>query len=185
MAETLDLLQAHLGRQDGPAKVVVWAHNSHIGDARATEMGERGELNIGQLARERYGRKAVLVGLTTDHGTVTAASSWGSPVERKNVRRALPNSYEAVFHDTGYARFLLTWREGDPIAMGLREPRLERAIGVVYRPEAERASHYFRARFSDQFDALLHFDETRGVEPLERTAEWEEGEVPETFPFAM
>jgi erythromycin esterase-like protein/predicted phosphoribosyltransferase len=185
MAETLGLLDEHLGRRDGPAKIVVWAHNSHLGDARATEMGERGELNVGQLAREKYGRDAVLVGLTTDHGTVTAASSWGAIAERKNVRRGLAGSYEATFHHAGYARFLLTWREGDPLVQHLRDPKPERAIGVIYRPDTERASHYFRARLSDQFDAVLHFDETRAVEPLERTAEWDEGEVPETFPFAV
>jgi erythromycin esterase-like protein len=185
MAETLEALVAHLDRQSGPAKVVVWAHNSHLGDARATEMGRRGELNVGQLVRERYGRGAVLVGFTTHHGTVTAASDWGGPAERKRVRPALPGSYEAMFHATGLARFLLALRDGGTVSEGLRDPGLERAIGVVYRPETERRSHYFYARLPDQFDAVLHFDETRAVEPLERTAEWDAGEVPETFPFAV
>ncbi len=185
MAETLDALVAHLERQAGRAKVVVWAHNSHLGDARATQMGQRGELNIGQLVRERYGRAAVLVGFTTHHGTVTAASDWGGPAERKRIRPALPGSYEALFHTTGLARFLLTWREGDPVTEGLRDPGLERGIGVIYRPESERLSHYFYARLPEQFDAVLHFDATRAVEPLERSAEWEAGEVPETFPFAV
>ena len=148
-------------------------------------MGQRGELNVGQLVRERYGRDAVLVGFTTHHGTVTAASDWGGPAERKRVRPALAGSYEALFHAAQPARFLLTWREGDTATERLRDPRLERAIGVIYRPETERMSHYFRARLPDQFDAVLHFDETRAVEPLERTAEWEAGEVPETFPFAV
>jgi erythromycin esterase-like protein len=163
---------------------VVWAHNSHVGDARATEMGKRGELNIGQLARERYGRDAVLVGFTTNHGTVTAASDWGAPAERKFVRQALLGSYETLFHAAQVERFLLTWQD-KKLAEGLRSPRLERAIGVIYRPETERMSHYFFARLPDQFDAVLHFDDTRAVEPLERTAEWEAGEVPETFPFAV
>ncbi len=185
MAETLDALAAHLDRQGGRAKIAVWAHNSHLGDARATEMGERGELNLGQLVREKYGREALLVGFTTHHGTVTAASEWDAPAECKRARPALPGSYEALFHDTGLARFLLILREGDELAKGLREPRLERAIGVIYRPETERMSHYFRARLPDQFDAVLHFDETRTVEPLERTAGWDAGEVPETFPFAV
>jgi erythromycin esterase-like protein/predicted phosphoribosyltransferase len=185
MVETLEALVAHLGRQVGQAKVVVWAHNSHLGDARATEMGQRGELNVGQLVRERYGREAVLVGFTTHHGTVTAASDWGGPAERKNVRPALAGSHEALFHAARPARFLLTWRVGDKVTERLRDPRLERAIGVIYRPETERMSHYFRARLPDQFDAVLHFDETRAVEPLERTAEWQAGEVPETFPFAV
>ena len=185
MAETLDALVAHLDQQSGKAKVVVWAHNSHVGDARATEMGQRGELNIGQLTRERYGRAAVLVGFTTNHGTVTAASDWGAPAERKFVRQALTGSYEALFHAARIDRFLLTWRELDILAAGLCSPRLERAIGVIYRPETERLSHYFNARLGEQFDAVIHFDETRAVEPLERTAEWEAGEVPETFPFAV
>jgi erythromycin esterase-like protein len=185
MAETLEALFAHLNRAGGQAKIVVWAHNSHVGDARVTDMGQRGELNIGQLARERYRDDAVLVGFTTHHGTVTAASDWDAPAERKTVRPALPGSYEELFHATEIDRFLLTWNAGDNAAEGLREVRLERAIGVIYRPETERASHYFRTRLPSQFDAVFHYDETRAVEPLERTAEWDKGEVPETFPFAV
>jgi erythromycin esterase-like protein len=185
MAETLDALASHLERQGGRAKIAVWAHNSHIGDARATEMGERGELNVGQLAREHYGRDAVLVGFATHHGTVTASSGWGGPAERKRVRPALSTSYEAMFHDTQLERFLLTLGENQKVTDALWYPRLERAIGVIYLPETERLSHYFHARLSDQFDAVLHFDETRAVEPLERTAEWEAGEAPETFPFGV
>jgi erythromycin esterase-like protein len=185
MAEALDALLAHLDRQVGRAKVVVWAHNSHVGDARATEMGQRGELNIGQLARERYGREAVRIGFTTDHGTVTAASDWGGPAERKRVRPARPDSYEAAFHDTRLPRFLLAGEGVGKVSEALREPRLERAIGVIYRPETERASHYFQAWLPDQFEAVLHFDETRAVEPLERTSEWERGEPPETYPFGV
>jgi erythromycin esterase-like protein len=153
-------------------------------------MGQRGELNVGQLTREKYGRDAMLrdamlVGFTTHHGTVTAASDWGKPAERKRVRPALAGSYESLFDATQRARFLLVWNEADTVAERLRAPRLERAIGVIYRPDTERQSHYFRARLPDQFDAVLHFDETRAVEPLETTAEWEAGEVPETFPFAV
>jgi erythromycin esterase-like protein/predicted phosphoribosyltransferase len=185
MVETLEALVAHLGRQGRRAKLIVWAHNSHLGDARATAMGQRGELNVGQLVREKYGREAVLVGFTTDHGTVTAASDWHSVAERKRVRQALAGSCEALFHASLPARFLLIWQRNRELSEALREPRLERAIGVIYRPETERASHYFQARLSDQFDAVLHFDETRAVEPLEYTAEWEAGELPETFPFAV
>jgi erythromycin esterase-like protein len=185
MVETLDALVTHLNRQRANAKVVIWAHNSHLGDARATQMGERGELNVGQLVRERYGCDAVLVGFTTHHGTVTAASDWGGPAERKRVRPALADSYEALFHDTEIGRFLLNLREEDKSTNGLRKRKLERAIGVIYRPDTERQSHYFWARLADQFDAVLHFDETRAVEPLERTVEWDAGEVPETFPFAV
>jgi erythromycin esterase-like protein len=185
MAETLDALAAYLERRDGrPAKVVVWAHNSHLGDARATDMGQRGELNVGQLVRQRYGSNALQVGFSTHRGTVTAASNWDGPAERKRVRPALAGSYEAVFHETQVARFLLRCRDGDA-ARALSEPRLERAIGVIYRPDTERQSHYFNARLADQFDAVVHFDDTKAVEPLERTAEWEAGEVPETFPFGV
>ena len=185
MAETLDALVTHLGRKGRRAKLAVWEHNSHLGDARATEMGQRGELNVGQLTREKYGHEAVLVGFTTHHGTVTAASDWGKPAERKRVRPALAGSYEALFHTTGRDRFLLIPNDSDAMAQQLSAPRLERAIGVIYRPETERRSHYFRARLTDQFDAVLHFDETRAVKPLETTAEWEAGELPETFPFAV
>ncbi|MDQ3135714.1 MAG: erythromycin esterase family protein, partial [Acidobacteriota bacterium] len=184
MAETLGHLVAHLEGQGQQAKIVVWEHNSHLGDARATEMGERGELNVGQLVRERYGDDAVLVGFSTYTGTVTAAADWDAQPERKRVRPALKESYEALFHETGVPRFLLNLRDDDKTA-GLSEPRLERAIGVIYRPETERASHYFFARLPAQFDAVLHFDETRAVEPLERIAGWETGEAPETYPSGM
>ena len=185
MVETLDALVAHLNRGGGQAKVVVWAHNSHLGDARVTEMGQRGELNVGQLVREKYGREAVLIGFTTHHGTVTAASDWGGAAERKRVRPALPGSYETLFHSVLAAPFLLTWQTNEALGNALRDSRLEWAIGVIYRPETDRMSHYFQALLADQLDAVLHFDETRAVEPLEYTAEWEAGELPETFPFAV
>jgi erythromycin esterase-like protein len=183
MAETLDALVAHLESRGSAAKIVVWEHNSHLGDARATEIGEAGEFNVGQLVRERYAGESVLVGFTTHHGTVTAASNWDAPAERKGVRPALPGSYEALFHEVAIPRFMLDLRNGDP-AESLRESRLERAIGVIYRPETERQSHYFHARLADQFDAVLHFDETRAVEPLERAAA-PSGEVAETFPTGV
>jgi erythromycin esterase-like protein len=185
MVETLESLLAFLRTQDSRAKIVVWEHNSHLGDARATYMAQEGEWNVGQLVRERHGLDAVLIGFTTYQGTVTAASNWDAPAERKRVRPALASSYEALFHKIDLPRFLLTFRSTDHAAAALREPLLERAIGVIYRPETERASHYFQARISAQFDAVLHFDETRAVEPLERTADWEAGEVPETFPTGI
>jgi erythromycin esterase-like protein len=186
MAETLDNLVTHLDEhQEQPTKVVIWEHNSHLGDARATDMGAAGEFNVGQLVRQRYDRDAVLVGFSTHRGTVTAASNWGAPAERKRVRPALPESYEGLFHETGISRFLLNLRQENPAVVGLRQPRLERAIGVIYLPETERASHYFQARLPEQFDAILHFDETRAVEPLERTPQWETGEAPETFPYGV
>ncbi|HKN82665.1 MAG TPA: erythromycin esterase family protein, partial [Pyrinomonadaceae bacterium] len=174
-----------LGSQgQAAAKVAVWEHNSHLGDARATYMAEYGELNVGQLVRERYANEAVLVGFTTYSGTVTAASDWGGPAERKRVRPALSDSYEDLFHQQALGNFLLTLKDG-PAATALREPRLERAIGVIYLPQTERASHYFNARLSDQFDAVIHLNETRALEPLEREAVWESGEPPETFPTGV
>jgi erythromycin esterase-like protein len=187
MAETLEALAEYLGSKAEPAKIVVWAHNSHLGDARATEMGpKRGELNVGQLVRERYGKdKTVLVGFTTHHGTVTAASDWGGPAERKAVRPSLGESYEAVFHASRVGRFFLVLQPGEAITHALRDSRLERAIGVIYRPETERASHYFEAHLSDQFDAVIHIEKSLAVEPLERNSEWVAGEAPETYPFGV
>jgi erythromycin esterase-like protein/predicted phosphoribosyltransferase len=186
MADTLDSLAAHLGRQRGePAKIVVWAHNSHLGDARATEMGARGELNVGQLVRERHPGDCRLIGSTTYTGTVTAADDWGKPAERKWVRPALPDSVEELFHNAGANAFLLPFEKETQAAKLLRSARLERAIGVIYRPATERESHFFRARVADQFDAVIHITETRALEPLERTAGWEQGEAPETYPFAV
>jgi erythromycin esterase-like protein len=185
MAETLDHLVAHLDRQGNRTKVVVWAHNSHIGDARATDMGTSGELNVGQLVRQQYGKDAVLVGFSTYTGTVTAASDWGAPPERKRVRPALAGSYEALFHATELPQFLLNLRDNDEVGERLRKPRLERAIGVIYLPQSERVSHYFKARLSEQFDVMIHFDQTRALEPLERTPHWETGEAPETYPFGF
>ena len=185
MAETLDQLVAHLDRQGTLTKVVVWAHNSHLGDARATDMGDAGELNVGQLVRQQYGNDAVLVGFSTYTGTVTAASDWGAPAERKRVRPALSDSYEALFHDTQLPRFLLTLRQDGLVVEELRKSHLERAIGVIYLPQSERISHYFHARLAHQFDAMIHLDETRAIEPLEPTAHWETGEAPETYPFTF
>lgn len=185
MADTLDGLAQHLERQlKLPAKVVVWAHNSHLGDARATQMGEAGEWNLGQLAREKYGAGVKLVGFTTHRGTVTAASDWDGPAEQKRVRTALPESFEALFHQVDIPRFMLDLR-AEAVRDHLRLPRLERAIGVIYRPETERISHYFLAKLSDQFDAVLHFDETGAVGPIERSENWETGEAPETYPTGI
>ena len=186
MMESLGALEKHLSRTRGqPARIIVWAHNSHLGDARATQMGGRGELNLGQLTRERFGREVVSIGFTTHTGTVTAASDWDAPAERKQVRPSVEGSYERAFHETNCPRFYLNLREPRLVNDALRREHLERAIGVIYRPETEMVSHYFAARLSEQFDAVLHFDHTRAVEPLERTAEWETGEVEETFPSGL
>lgn len=183
MFDTLQALLAHQGPQ---AKAVVWAHNSHIGNAAATAMGWSGEFNIGQLCRNAYGEDAVLIGFGTDTGTVAAASDWGGEMEIKTVRPARPDSYEHAFRRTGLARTLTDWRSrtGDKAALAdlLSTPYLERAIGVVYRPETERMSHYFEAVLAEQFDAFIWFEQTKAVTPLGR--ERPHG-APETWPFGL
>jgi erythromycin esterase-like protein len=186
MAETLDALDTHFVRTHGHhEKIVVWAHNSHLGDARATEMARSGELNVGQLVRQKHGSQAVLLGFTTYAGTVTAASNWDEPAQCKVVRPAIAKSYESLFHDVGVPNFYLDLGRDAGLAAELNHARLERAIGVIYRPETERLSHYFHARLPAQFDAVLHYDQTRAVEPLERSGTWEPGELPETYPTAL
>ena len=184
MFETLDQLAAHLARSGREAKIVVWAHNSHVGNAAATEMHDRGEFNVGALARAHFGAQAQLIGFTTNAGTVSAASDWGAAVERKAIRPAIAGSYEELFHHLGVPRFALSF-EDPAIRAACAGPLLERAIGVIYRPQTERHSHYFSADLGAQFDAVLHIDHTRAVEPLERTALWEAGDVPETFPTGV
>lgn len=186
MADTLMNLDNHLSnRLSTPPKIVVWAHNSHLGDARATERARRGELNVGQLVRQSYKEEAVLIGFTTYHGTVTAASDWGASEHRKRVRPALPGSVEELFHRTGIARFMLPLRGRNEASIALSQDYLERAIGVIYMPETERQSHYFYAKLANQFDAVLHFDETHAVKPLDVTEQWEAGEAPETYPVGV
>lgn len=187
MAQTLQALIGHLDRAGGPekARIVVWAHNSHVGDARATEVSADGQLTIGQLAREQYGADCRLIGLSTYTGTVTAASDWGGIAERKTVRPALPGSIEELLHETGKTEFLVPMHDGSPATGALEVVRLGRAIGVIYRPETERQSHYFHVRPSDQFDAMIHIDTTRALEPLEPTSVWVAGENPETYPTGL
>ncbi len=167
MTEMLETLAAHLGTAEQPGKVVVWAHNTHTGDARATELGERGDHNIGQLIRQRYPEQTVLVGFTTYTGTVIASREWDAPGELKQVRPALDESYSGLFHSLGLGNFLLLLSEQPLAPEMVGEPRLERAIGVIYLPETERQSHYFEARLSQQFDAVIHIDESSAVEPLQ------------------
>jgi erythromycin esterase-like protein len=182
MAETLDALFHHLDQPRLPAKVVVWAHNSHVGDARHTEMGWSGQLTLGQLARERYERNAFLVGLTTYEGTVTAASDWGAPALVKRVVPGREDAYEGQLHDAGLRRDLLFFETGGEVDAR----RLERAVGVIYRPETERQSHYFQAELARQFDAVAHLDRTQALWPLDRDPGWiPEGEAPDTYPFGV
>jgi erythromycin esterase-like protein len=175
MVDTLMHLVDHLGG----ARATVWAHNSHVGDARATQLGEAGEFNLGQLVRELYPNSTHIVGFSTYTGTVTASSEWGGLTERKRVRRALPGSWEELLHETGLKNFLVDASE-------LPGRMLERAIGVIYRPETERMSHYFEARPAAQYDTLIHLDVTRAVEPLEPTSSWHAArDLAETFPFGV
>lgn len=181
MTDTIDALAAHLRRRTGEARIVVWEHNSHLGDASATEMGRRGELNVGQLVRERHPGDVRLIGFTTHDGTVTAASDWDGPAERKAVRPSLDGSWERLFHETGIDRFWVEVGDREPF-LG---PRLERAIGVIYLPRTERMSHYFHATLGRQFDAVIHLDRTRALEPLERWPIEHTKEAPETYPTAL
>ncbi|MBU3748958.1 MAG: hypothetical protein FGM52_00635 [Mycobacterium sp.] len=190
MAATLSALIEHLDRAGGPepARVVVWAHNSHVGDARATEVSVEGQLTIGQLAREQYGRDCRLIGFSTYSGTVTAASDWGGVAERKVVRPALAGSIEELLHEavtSESAAFIIPMHDGSPSAAALEVVRLGRAIGVIYLPQTERQSHYFHVRPSDQFDAMIHIDSTRALEPLEPTSVWIAGQNPETYPTGL
>jgi erythromycin esterase-like protein len=186
MAETLESLADHLAKRSGRSKVVVWAHNSHLGNARATEMRLRGEYNLGQLVRDEYGRTALLIGFSTYDGDVTASSDWDEPAQRMQVRPALPDSYESLFHRAFAGDFLIDLtRETDAVA-ALRSPRLQRAIGVIYRPDTERVSHYYQAVLPEQFDFMIHHDRTSALQPLERSGSWAHGEdAPETFPTAL
>lgn len=185
MMETLESLSNHIaGQLKKDSKIIVWAHNSHLGDASFTEMSKRGELNLGQLVRRMYKHESVLIGFTTNSGTVSAASGWGSPVERKKVRPALADSYEYLFHKAEIPNFALIMNDSNEFKE-LQDERLERAIGVIYRPDTERMSHYFYANLPKQFDIVIHLDETKALEPLEVTQLWKKGEFPETYPSGL
>lgn len=172
MAETLTILSNHLEKSfNKPAKIIVWAHNSHVGDARATEMGEQGEINIGQLIREQYDEDSYLIGFSTYQGFVTAASKWGGKAMRKPINPGIPGSYEELFHHVKYDNFLLNLTDDKQLEHYLHIPRLQRAIGVIYRPDTERESHYFFTRLPYQFNSLIHIDQTSAVEPLKSNEE--------------
>jgi erythromycin esterase-like protein len=185
MVETLQALDRHLASAGHPPRIAVWAHNSHLGDASATEMGDRGEWNVGQLVRERYGADAVLVGFSTHRGWVTAATEWDDPPECKRVREGLAGSWEDVLHQAGVECYLLALRDNAALRELASRRRLQRAIGVIYRPETERQSHYFHTRLSDQFDAMIHIDETQALEPLDKGPVWTSREAPETYPSGV
>ena len=189
MADTIDVLIPHLRQHDGYARIAVWAHNSHLGDARATEMGVVGELNVGPLMRERHPNETYGIGFTTYEGTVTAAAEWDSPARRRRILPALPGSYEDLLHQASAiaeADLMLDLRDPGPATDALAEPRLERAIGVIYKPETERFSHYFHAILPRQFDTVLHIDRTAAVQPIDADPGFEApDETPETWPFGV
>ena len=179
IAETDRFLSKELGR---PAKIIVWAHNSHIGDARATQQGFSGELNVGQLMRQKYPSEVFLLGFTTYSGYVTAASEWGAMTERKAVNPGLEASYEGLFHEVGLSRFMYIIKNNMALQKVLPLRKLQRAIGVVYLPQSERRSHYFYTDLANQFDALIHIDTSNALKPLEKLTTFPEHEAPETFP---
>lgn len=186
MFETLVRLTPHLAQRRGQrARIVIWAHNSHVGDARATSMGAQREFNIGQLVRQAYPDETKLIGFSTAEGTVTAASGWDGEAERKTLRPPQPGSWEELFSSTGVEKFSLDLRAARVRLPDLDATLLQRAVGVVYLPQTELRSHYMRARLCAQFDTIFHFERTRAVEPLERGARWLRGEVPETFPSGV
>ena len=179
MSKTLKTLLAFYGPK---SKAIIWAHNSHIGDASATEMSSRGEYNIGHLCREEFGDQAYAIGFGTNGGTVAAASNWDGRMEIKQVLPAIRESYENICHRAAIPAFCLGLRQLDRNGLeGLRKPRLERAIGVIYRPETERASHYFQAVLPGQFDEYIWFDETKAAPFEAKTLE----EMPDTYPFGL
>jgi erythromycin esterase-like protein len=189
MMDTLQELHRHLSAQRGrPARIVVWAHNSHLGDARATDSRERGQWNLGQLVREAQTRadESFLLGFTTHTGIVAAASDWDMPVEFKRIVPSRPDSIERVLHDSGRDRFVLPLRDASTaLRRELERPRLERAIGVIYRPDTERWSHYFGASLARQFDAVIHVDVTSALQPLDRESVVNDEHEPETYPSGM
>lgn len=178
MAQTLTALADHLEPRHGTARIVVWAHNSHLGDARATELAEAGELNLGQLVRETYPGQCRSIGFTTYSGTVTAADNWGGQARTMRVQPALPGSIETLLHSSDCGDFSLRGAALPAL------PLLQRAIGVIYRPQTERQSHYFLARLADQFDAVIHVDHTTALQPLP-TVRTPAGQEPDTYPFAV
>ena len=185
MMDTLTQLDRFLGRDGEPPRLIVWAHNSHIGDARATDRATAGEHNIGQLARMAFGAHVVLVGFSSYDGTVTAADDWGGPARRMTVRPALPESVEWLFHEAGHAACYVDASGSAELYDVLQQPRLARAIGVIYRPQTERQSHYYTVSLARQFDAVFHYDHSRAVEPLERVGAPVPDELPETYPSAL
>ena len=186
MFETLEELTDHLTKRLGrPPRIVVWAHNAHIGNARATEMHKRGEFNIGQLIKDKYRDESLLIGITCSYGTVLAADNWDEPGQIKRMNTPLPGSYEDLFYGIEKHGFLLDLRDNNTAVASLMTPRLQRSIGVVYKQETERYSHYLESCLPEQFDFILHFDETNAIEPLDTQTRKYYSEYGETYPSGL
>lgn len=186
MLETIERIMEHNRRLGHDTKLIVWAHNSHVGDARATDRANHGEISLGQIAREAFGPDVLSIGFTTASGTVLAAKSWNDQPIRETVRIPREGSYESLFQRANIRRFFLDMREENEARKALTIPMMTRAIGVIYRPENERLSHYYTTCFPRQFDAVIHIDQTRAVEPVEHLDSWAHGtEAPESFPTGL
>jgi erythromycin esterase-like protein len=186
MFKTLEKLSAHLEQKlDRPARIAVWAHNSHLGNAAATDMSNRGEINIGQLTAEKYEKESLRIGFSSSRGTVTAASDWDGLAETKVINEPMSGSYEQLFSRLKERHFFIDLREKNEATRHLEHERLQRAIGVVYRPDTERLSHYFYANLPRQFDFMIHIDDTTALEPLSTIIQPQAKELDETYPYGL
>jgi erythromycin esterase-like protein len=187
MMETILAIKDYNRATDRSEKIVIWAHNSHLGDSKATQMASYGEINLGHLMKEQYGAQAVSIGFTTYTGTVSAASAWDGEVQRKKVRPAIDGSIESFFHSFALNAFMVIPCNDPDVYAYLNKKHLQRAIGVIYLPESELQSHYFYAQLAEQFDVVIHYDTTNAVIPLEPSTRWQKGEedAPETFPYGV
>lgn len=182
MMDTLETLRIYHQRTIGyTPKMIIWAHNIHVGDARATDLFQRGKISMGQLSRDHYGNKSYLLGFTTFDGEVTAASSWGGNTERKKLRPAVEGSYEYLFHQLNTPSFSLQLHENVPLV----QRALQRSIGVIYKPEIESLSHYHYTNLAQQFNTIIHIDTTTALRPLTIPKSWNGGDLPNTFPSGL
>jgi erythromycin esterase-like protein len=186
MFKTLENISDHFEKRLGrKPRIVVWAHNSHLGNAEATDMKARGDINLGQLVKEKYKEECLSIGFSTSRGTVTAASAWDGPAQIKTVRNPLSGSYESLFSEMKEKSFFIDLRHENDAITWLRWKRLQRAIGVIYLPETERQSHYFYASLPHQFDFIIHIDQTTALEALPAFVHQRPGELDETYPYGL
>ncbi|GHA43727.1 hypothetical protein GCM10007103_26130 [Salinimicrobium marinum] len=180
MVETLNTL---MDFHDDDAKVIIWEHNTHIGDARATDMAAHGMHNVGQLVREQHQESGVvLVGFGSYEGSVIAGDFWGGKMRKMELPKAIDGSVEKILHQLGGTNKLLIFDDHSPLKKTFKEKLGHRAVGVVYDPERERGN-YVPSRLSERYDAFLYIDKTRGLHPLH--FEPNGNLVPETYPFGI